>query len=164
MLSASQRLLDGQKHAPYCSPPYIRHSRVQLLRVTHRLHPSGLELTMFATRIWRCIDYLHLLLLTATLRCTTFMCPAARAMPTQNQPLPTIFSYLAPCLRCLDWWPQRRTPPASAACPNLVASTSAPEPFAVPSVVTLSARVASVRAQDAAQPVNHLRPRKSCHP
>jgi hypothetical protein len=30
------------------------------LCVTHRLHPRGLELSMFAMRIWRCIDYLHL--------------------------------------------------------------------------------------------------------
>jgi hypothetical protein len=31
-----------------------------VLSITHTLHPRALELSMFATRVWRCIDYLHL--------------------------------------------------------------------------------------------------------
>jgi hypothetical protein len=41
----------------------MRHMLILVLRVTHRLHPRGLELSMFAMRIWQCIDYLHLHLL-----------------------------------------------------------------------------------------------------
>jgi hypothetical protein len=38
----------------------MRHMLILVLRITHRLHPRGLELSMFALRIWRCIDCLHL--------------------------------------------------------------------------------------------------------
>jgi hypothetical protein len=39
---------------------FVRHVLILVLRVTHRLHPRGLELSMLAMRIWRCNDYLHL--------------------------------------------------------------------------------------------------------
>jgi hypothetical protein len=48
----------------------MRHMLILVLRVTHRLHPRGLELSMFALRIWRCIDYLHLRLLINVLHTT----------------------------------------------------------------------------------------------
>jgi hypothetical protein len=34
----------------------MRYLLILDLRVTHGLHPRGLELSMFAMRIWRCIN------------------------------------------------------------------------------------------------------------
>jgi hypothetical protein len=43
-------LLFDHTHASYVDTPFTR----------HRLHPGGLELSMFAVRICRCIGYLQL--------------------------------------------------------------------------------------------------------
>jgi hypothetical protein len=38
----------------------MRHMLTLFLRVTHRLHPRGLQVSQFGMLIWRCVDYLHL--------------------------------------------------------------------------------------------------------
>jgi hypothetical protein len=43
-----------------CDHTHASYVDSHFARVTHRLYPRGMELSMFAMRIWRCIDYLHL--------------------------------------------------------------------------------------------------------
>jgi hypothetical protein len=46
----------------FCNGAVLQlHMLILDLRVTLRLHPRGLELSIFAMRIWQYIDCLHLL-------------------------------------------------------------------------------------------------------
>jgi hypothetical protein len=47
----------------------MRHVLKRVLRVTHRLHPRGLDLSMLAMRIWQCMEsLLHTLVKHAPLK------------------------------------------------------------------------------------------------